>query len=365
MMRGSRRAIPRLVAPALALVLAAGGCSVIVSGDVPEFQCSPGSDTSACPTGMTCSASGSCVSREAGVDPMEASDEETPDDDAGDGGKDAETSTGPQEMGTKCRVDSECKSRLCGSSTILTSTITQTTGPICTTPCCTSGECAPSFVCFNGGTGGGYCVPANLAQRTPPAAGGKTGGVTCSQNTECRSGLCEKGDASTGRCFDTCCSDSQCSGTAICRIKSVSAPGPVHDLFVCATAEPGSTLASGAACFMNGQCLNDNCVGLPRRCKPTCSNTASCLTIAGFSGGHCLYGSSGSDYFKFCEMTTNLTDSVAGTACGDNSECQSDYCDGDLKKCANVCARDSDCTANEACRPAAANTPYLRCVAKP
>jgi hypothetical protein len=359
----------RLAAPALALVLAAGGCSLIVSGEVTDFQCSPGSDTSACPSGMACNASGLCVSGEASIDPIEAGDEEIPDEDAGDSGKDAETSTGPQELGTQCRVDAECKSRLCGSSTILTSTITQTTGPICTTPCCTSGECAPSFVCFNGGTGGGYCVPAKLAQRTPPASGGKTGGVNCAVSTECRSGLCDKPDGGQGRCLDTCCSAGECGGTSTCRLKGVSAPGPSHDVWVCAQPEPGAVKIAGEQCSVNGDCASDNCIGISgpsRICRPPCSNTASCKAVAGFTNGHCLYGSSPpSDYFKFCFSGTTAGDSPAGAACTDDSTCQSDYCDGDLKKCANVCARDSDCAASEACRPSAANTPYLRCVAKP
>ena len=62
---------------------------------------------------------------------------------------------------------------------------------------------------------------------------------------------------------------------------------------------------------------------------------------------------------------TTGSDSPAGAACTDDSTCQSDYCDGELKKCLNVCAKDSDCGTSESCRPSAANTPYLRCVPKP
>lgn len=360
------RGVSRLIAAAIALATAGIGCSLIVSGDVPDVQCAPGSSSSACPSGMTCSASGHCVTTEAGIDP-DAGDEDAPFEDVQEAGKDADAAS-IGDLGAKCRVDSECKSHLCGSSTILTTTITSSTGPICTVPCCTSSDCASGFVCFNGGTGGGYCVPAALASRTPPATGGKSGGTTCVNNSECRSGLCEKpSGGGSSRCLDTCCSAGQCGGTSTCRLKGVSAPGPSHDVWVCAVPEPGATKLPGEACSASTDCITDNCVGfgMSQVCRPPCSGTASCKTVSGFASGHCLYGSSGSDFFKFCFVGTITSRSPAGDPCTDDSTCQSDYCDGELKKCLNVCAKDSDCAANESCRPSAANTPYLRCVPKP
>lgn len=349
-----------------ALALAIAGCSLIVSGDVPDFTCVPGSAASVCPSGMTCSASGTCVSGEGGIDPVEASDEDVAVEDVRDAGKDADAPTGPFDIGAKCRVDGDCKSRLCGTSTILTPTITVSTGPICTTPCCTSVDCTAGNVCFNGGTGGSYCVPAALASRKPPAAGGKSGGSTCTVDGDCRSGFCQKLDAGSSRCFDTCCSASECGG-GTCRLKTVSAPGPTHDIWTCALPETGATKAPGDQCTGNTECASDTCIGFgaSQICRPPCSNSASCKLISGFSAGHCLYGASGSDFFKFCFSGTTGSDSPAGTACTDDSTCQSDYCDGELKKCLNVCAKDSDCASNESCRPSAANTPYLRCVPKP
>ncbi len=356
----------RLLASALALAAAAGGCSLLVGGEVGEFACT-GTSASACPPGLTCdTTSGRCVGDAGVVEPTEAGEEDAPvDEDVADAAREADA-TGPLDIGAKCRVDSECKSRLCGTSTILTTTITSTTGPICTTPCCTSVDCSAGNVCFNGGTGGGYCVPATLASRMPPATGGKSGGSTCTVNGDCRSGLCEKPDGGTARCFDTCCSVSECGG-GTCRVKTVSAPGPTHDVWVCALPEPGAIGAPGDPCTSGTDCASDTCIGVVagRICRPPCSNTASCKAVPGFAAGHCLYGSSGSDYFKFCFSGTTGSDSPAGAACTDDSTCQSDYCDGELKKCLNVCAKDSDCGPSESCRPSAANTPYLRCVPKP
>ena len=361
-----RRGAKRLVASAFALAIFGGGCSLIVSGDVPDFQC-VGTDPSACPSGMSCDgAKHVCVQRIVDGDApfVESGDEGSVGESGAEGGNDAaDGNGGPADLGQKCRVDNDCKSHMCGSSTTLTTAITSSTGPICTMPCCTSVDCPQSFVCFNGGTGGGYCVPAKLAQRTPPATGGKLGGLACAASSECRSGLCA---GTPMKCLDSCCTESDCGGTATCRLPSTLSADTPHVSWYCGAADPGANGAPGTTCIDNTECASDACIGTGTRlCRPPCSNTGSCKTVSGFSAGHCLYGSSGSDYFKFCVPTTMVSLSAAGVACGDNTNCQSGFCDPELQKCANVCARDADCLATEACRPSATNTPYLRCVPKP
>ena len=360
-----RCGVARLVVSAFVLTLAGAGCSILVSDAVPDFQCAP--TTSACPAGLVCDTSTRrCISSDAApledggdpdvIDPTDARDAP------------AEIDAGPRDLGSQCRLDIECKSKLCGAGTILTTAITvgagSGPGPICTTPCCTSNECPSSFICFNGATGGGYCVPAGLAQRTPPNSGGKNPGLSCSANTECRSGLCAGTPKS---CVDTCCVASDCSGATTCRLKSIANPPPAHEVFTCALSEPGATKVPGDLCSDSSECGTDTCIGVAasRICRPPCSNTASCKAVPGFTGGHCVYGSSGNDYFKFCFPGTTGSDLPAGAPCIDPSVCQSDYCDAELKKCANVCAKDGDCAPTEACRPSAVTTPYLRCVPKP
>jgi hypothetical protein len=356
--------LARALVSGCTLVIVAG-CGLFV-GDAPVLQC-VGTDPSTCPSGTACDpVTHFCIrTQEASVPVVEAGDEKMIVVEAStDAPKEAEAG-GPADLGAKCRVDNDCKSHLCASSTILTPTIAPTSsGPICTMPCCISTECPASFVCFNGGTGGGYCVSATVAERTPPAIGGKLGGSACTGNTDCRSGLCT---GSPLKCLDTCCMESDCNGTSTCRIATVSAPGPTHDIWVCAPADPGATGLPGDACTDSTECASDACIGISsgRICHPSCSNTASCTGVLGFSSGHCAYGTSGTDHFKFCLPTTNLARSAAGVACSDDSLCQSDYCDPELAKCANVCARDSDCGASEACRPSATGTPFLRCVPKP
>jgi hypothetical protein len=371
------RSAARLLVSALVLALTGGGCSLLISDDIPDFHCS--ADTpSACPSGLRCDTSISrCVSADGSMPIEDAGDEETPV--IGDGGREADA--GPLDLGSPCRLDGECKSKLCGTSTILTTDITSTTGPICTSPCCTSAECPSTFVCFSGGTSGNYCVPATLAKpkRQPPATGGKGAGVSCTADTECRSGLC-----AGMSCLDTCCVRTDCSEPTTCRLKSVPPTPPNHETWVCATPEPDAGKVPGDSCDRDEECVTNACIrwGTSQICRPPCSNTASCRTLPGgrFRSGHCLYGSSGSDLFKFCSITTADAGGVVinpegaeggantpggpGDPCTDDTECLSEYCDAEYKQCAEVCGKDSDC-AGGACRPSAANTPYLRCVGKP
>lgn len=358
----SRRGARRLIAFAFAFAFAgASGCSLLVSSDVAEFQCVDA--TSACPSGLRCdAASRRCVSADSGGPLPTDGSSEGPTTDAQEAGKDAPSS--PFDLGSQCRLDLECKSGLCASSTILTTTITQSTGPICTSPCCTSAECPSTFVCFNGGTSGGYCIPSTLAQRTLPGAGSKGGGLSCTTNAECRSGLCT---GSPKACLDTCCVATDCGGSTTCRLNVTSAPGPAHDVWVCAAPRATGVRLPGDSCTDSVQCVSDSCIGFSagQICRPPCSNSASCKSVAGFTNGHCSYGSSGNDFFKFCYATTTGSRSNAGVACTDDTSCKSDYCDPELKACANVCGKDADCLPNETCRPSGVNTPYLRCVLRP
>jgi hypothetical protein len=350
-----------LVGLALAAAVAFG-CSVIVPAELPDFACS-GSSASACPSGMVCdTAQGKCVV-EAGV-----IDEDAGDTDAGDG-PDAtvDADGGPAAVGSPCRVDGDCASLLCGTSTILTTTITSGSGPVCTKTCCTSADCPSGTVCFSGGTGGNYCVAAAKALRTPPATGGKSPGATCSGSPECRSGLCQ-----LGRCLDTCCLVGACSAGTTCRVSTITSPTPAHDSWVCAPPPPGADAGDGQKCVSQSDCKNDNCIGSgllppdagtpePRACRPSCCNKQDCVTQLG-AGSHCAYSTSGTDQIKFCFFTTKTSGLTKNQPCGTNTECQSDYCDAELQKCLEVCCADSDCAANEVCRPSGVSTPFLRCV---
>ena len=369
MRKGAKR-----VLSAMAFMLAGVGCSVIVGNDVPDFGCSvdaPG----VCPTGLHCDVSAKkCVATD-GSTPID----EPADDDAGDGppgktetGVDADAETGPYALGAACRLDTDCKSKLCGSSTVLTTAIAPTaTGPICTSPCCSSADCPSSFVCFNGGTGGSYCVPARTSGRSPGTTGlGKPAGTTCTTATDCRSGFCGTANGETGYsvCIDTCCADTECATGTVCRLGPISAPAPAHTVWICAPMRSTAFLGPGGNCSGgSSECTTNACSGAGGAavCRPPCSSSESCSSIAGFSGGICIHGTIGTESEAFCLKSTSSGPDPVGTACASGSTCESGYCDQETTQCKNVCARDGDCLASESCRPSAVGTPFLRCVAKP
>lgn len=343
----------RLLA-SIAVLLA--GCSLIVPGEVPSYRCS-GEDPSACPTGLVCdSVALVCVSPSSIVD---GGDEQAvPVEDAGpDVVGEEDAPSGPSPVGGSCVDDSNCASGLlCGTSTILTTAIVPTNAQsVCTRPCCRSADCAAGFVCFPGGTGGNYCVAAGKAGRTPPTTGGKSGGQSCADHDECRSGLC-----TASRCVDTCCEPSQCASGTTCRIATVNA----HVTWACGVPNGGAALDLNGTCLGdNARCKNDNCVqpfSATHRCTPPCCSASDCSAL-GFAGNVCAYGQAGTDQLKWC-YEANAGGKAAGSSCSASADCASRYCDAELKQCANTCCADADCAGSEVCRPTLSGTPFLRCV---
>lgn len=336
------------------------GCSLIVDGDVPAFRCT-GTDPSACPSGTACDTTLlRCVAIGTLPDATDEDADTTEEAGTEDVKTDKDAPSGPAALGETCTLDGECKSGLCGSSTILTTAIVPANSkPVCTQTCCTSADCPTDFVCFSGGTGGNYCVAAAKATRTPPPTGGKSGGAACGTSSDCRSGLC-----SNNKCLDTCCTPGNCASGTECRVKTVTVPAPGHDIWVCQPAESGATKNAGTNCNANGECKTDVCIGIgTRQCRPPCCSRAACVG-QGFPDGQCAYGQSGNDYFKFCFLTTSTSAALKGAKCVDDVDCQSHYCDPELRKCAEVCCNDNDCLSSEQCLPSPTGTPFLRCVAK-
>lgn len=343
-----RLAIPTFVAAAWVVA-----CSLIVPSELPDVKCAS-ADPSACPSGMTCDlAAGKCI---AATEVPDGSDEDTGVEPT-DAGPDGDGAVGLANLGASCVVDGDCKSGLCGTSTILTtSIISGSSKPICTSTCCTSADCPSSFVCFSGGTGGSYCVPAVKAGRIPPATGGKAAGSSCGGSGECRSGLC------TGnKCVDTCCVAADCASGTTCRVTEITTPAPSHFVWACAPPNSGGLDSSpDAGCTLQSQCKNDNCVGFPKRCTPSCCTATSC-TQQGFSASVCAYGNTGNDQLKFC-TPPGSGGAQLGTTCGDDLDCQSRYCDPEIRKCMQVCCTDKDCPSRSSCKPSKSGTPFLRCV---
>ncbi|MBX3229996.1 MAG: hypothetical protein KIT84_25820 [Labilithrix sp.] len=354
-MTRSRR-LRRAFALSTALVSGLFGCQLIVSSAAPDFRCEPGFP-GACPEGQTCEPTARvCV---ASVTTEGGPSDVAPDRDTGGDGPagDDDDAGGRAQLGEPCDNQRPCASTLlCGTSNLLTTAIlASTTDAICTKTCCTSTDCGDGFVCFGAGTGGSYCVSAARAKREGLGTG--AAGAECAAPSECRSGLCVD-----DHCLDTCCTAEHCTGETLCRVKSLAAPPPARENWVCALPEPGASLEAGTVCSgSTTRCMNDNCSGFPQKCRPTCCNSEQCAALHP-SFTTCAYGefTTTGSHTKWCFDSSGTR--PLGEACNGNGDCASRFCDPDQKKCAAVCCQDTDCTRGEVCRPAASGTPFLRCV---
>ncbi len=255
-------------------------------------------------------------------------------------------------IGSPCTADSECTSPLfCADSTIVGTTVLPQVGKgMCTMPCCASSDCPSSpssFVCYDSGTGGRYCVDPTTLGRT--TTGGEKGGTTETSATRCRSGILAN---DSQHCGDTCCSDSDCAAGTACAFDTVDN----HDGLYC-TAKTGSG-GQWADCSENGnsQCHDETCVGytFEDRCISECCGTASCGTVDGLPA-RCYYEeTTNNDYIPLCSET-QVGSGTLGATCASNNDCESGVCYTDTntssKYCTDACCIDSDCGTGWICRP--------------
>lgn len=352
------------------LLVAAFGCQIIVGSDPPPFSCEEGK-AGACPSGQFCSG-GVCVSGTAtdtAVDPDVAVPPDAPTDlDGGADVRDASDGNTSGQLGSRCSVNKDCTSGLCGTDSIMSVPAFEANGgSVCTKICCTSNDCDRGFVCLNTGTGGSYCVSAAkvLPERELPATGGKAGGVTCTTNVECRSGLCgDVADGGVKRCVDNCCSQGDCATDSVCALTSI---GGKYLGFVC-TDERGTLRNPGTACTTDSQCKSNLCYD-GTQCVQHCAASKDCPATQA-----CVWlPRSTTDTRPVNVCNGEGTRADAGTTCATYEDCKSTQCEpridgqpdaGPGNVCRDLCNRDSDCPAPLRCLPAAP-TPgprVLRCV---
>ncbi len=389
--RSLLRLLPVVLPLMLVLAASSTGCEAIVGSTVPAFTCSD-SDPSSCPSGKVCAIStGQCIlaSKSCLVNPcasglscdpatlqcvsgvVEAGAGDATIFDSG-GGKDTgpvgDAEVPPYAVGHNCQKPSDCTSTLCADSAILGQDYFNLVGAVCTIPCCTSEQCGAGLVCIGPGTGGKYCAPAAALKRT---LGAKPGGSTCAVASECRSGKCI-GDMSGMNkvCADSCCLDTQCTGSAKCRPVDVEGfmPNP-HKSYAC------SVLVGGSINVCNGAIV-DSCVS--GVCASNSCQSPCCSLSTAVAAGHVLCDAqalSNGDTFDFGNGGT-VGGSDFGTSCSLGTKCKSGYCDkadgAGMGICSDICCTDDDCLPRRAsadgglvtwvCRPRTGMTHLLRCV---
>ena len=196
---------------------------------------------------------------------------------------------------------------------------------VCVFTVVTTQECAcvTDADCFNKG---GACA---LVQMSPTAVatycvnsqGPKLGGVECTTNEECHSGLCMGLSSGEDYCFQGCVSDTECTMGMMC--SSV--------IYGQGTADENEIPACLPA---PSQCTGDSSCPLGEICRPT---------------GDPDYPST---IITVCAPPGNGT-KTAGQLCSTDEDCQSDICFGiigqDQSVCWSACVADNDCTPGLKC----------------
>lgn len=250
-------------------------------------------------------------------------------------------------IGMPCRADVECDSPyFCADPSVVGADVVPTQGEgMCTQDCCTSANCPTGFVCYEPGSGGRYCVDPTKVGRTANL-GSEQPGANESEPSRCRSGL-----VANGKCADTCCIDSDCTGNTSCAYGTESG----HDGFYCVggTGSGGDgafcwqqsdcrdLLCSQLSCYI-GCCGSKVCAGNQEACIPATYATSDLI-------GVCLQGQLGSG--------------ALGATCQTSTDCATNFCFDDISKgqryCSDACCTDADCGAGWLCRP----TPtFPRCI---
>jgi len=392
-LRPSRRAgsIGGAVLAALLVVIVAGsgGCGILISGDVPAFECvsgpavCPGDEIcdpsshqcvapcsrTGCSSGLVCDPDANvCVVADSGSDESTSPEAEAGSD--GDASMVSEEAAPPQEtsmVDSGCRAllcpcsgNASCDSGVCANSADMPKTFNNGNS-FCTQPCCSSSDCGDGTVCLAAGsatgtsmnsTVGNYCVDPALLSRVT-TLGTAIGGAACQTGRDCRSGLC----GSNGFCADTCCSTGQssteCSGS-LCRFGTFPGASSFDNGYTSWCGSGGSS-PNGATCTRPSDCQSELCTsggGNFSTCNDACLNTPDC----GGQGMSCTYVSvtssgSGATTEVVAACVTGAGTKAEGSTCTSDGECESQFCDAS-GVCTDVCFTDAGCTKSGwHCRP--------------
>jgi hypothetical protein len=257
--------------------------------------------------------------------------------------------------GEACSTDAECRSESCVPAAALG--VTGGPSQICASACCGDSDCGDADLCWTPGTGARGCVPAALLGRMRGDAGaGASCGLStecqsgvcasnqclsgcandlqcpgqactvfgpfdrtdrtgmymlacgdapgsgrtwdfCSDNTECRSGIC-LGSIFGGTCMDACASSADCESflgeETYCGYVRIDAGGRNDYMQSCVNKTRSGAGRTGAACTGGDQCFDNTCIA--GRCGDTCCSTALCP-----AGTQCEPTAAGSRWEMHCQ----------------------------------------------------------------
>lgn len=221
-------------------------------------------------------------------------------------------------------------------------------GRRCVESCGSSTDCPVGFTCHVH-EGARMCVNATLFAGSPTFT--EPAGAQCTEDGQCRSGLCD--DSS---CLERCTVDGDCP-TGSCRWYETG-----QFVFDQACNGPGPGAPVGSTCDFTSDCQTGVCLAggstSIRRCLRLCDTTSDCANgsvCSPIDYSECTNGS-----FDDCNrwriqgvracVEDNHGNGAFGTSCSDAFDCRSMLCNPSINECTDTCATDADCPSNYRCK---------------
>jgi putative metal-binding protein len=358
---------------ALAALLAAIGCEVIVPSDVSTPTCTmtpysdPGNGT--CPAGMFCEGAGckACEPKDVCDGFDNDCDGIIDDGPASDADSDGYTYCGKENETTGAITDVDCNDHdpkiypgaqeVCNGKDDNCDGIIDNPNLVCppdetcvpqTGRCISNASACVSCAVSN--TAGccqspNVCDPGTQACVTP---GAKDAGTSCTGDLACATGICsDSAELGTGapagaiaECTQPCCTSADCDPASICW-----GAGTGGNYCVSAAAASRSAIGTGlpgASCSGAGDCRSGVCSA--NRCEDTCCTNASCT-----GGTSCTVTTLAGNTTLACAVAGKTQ---ANQTCNTGSDCASGYCQsycGDtsclevISVCASPCCSSTQC----------------------
>jgi hypothetical protein len=198
-------------------------------------------------------------------------------------------------------------------------------------------------------------------------------GAVCGSDDECRSGNCDRlciGPGCSDRyCIDYCThddpgADGSCEPGTVCEIVQVTL-ATSRAMYAQCRLDDNGTGGTGASCSGGTSCRwgPESCVSgicaepcaLDAQCPmgTHCSVQGNSLTAGTYGAGSPSYvtGMTAVETVPVCLSDTGsgLHNRQAGAACTQNGDCESQFCDTNLRVCIALCTSDGSCPTGTGC----------------
>ncbi len=257
--------------------------------------------------------------------------------------------------GETCGADVQCASGRCWPAGVFAVTGSPLPGAVCSRACCTDVDCPSGEACLDLGTGARGCIPFNAFGRpTPSALGDAT--FSCTDNNQCRSGVCLATDR---YCMQRCATNGDCPGGTQCARHTFDRPlgsGTLQGVtqMIC---RPSAGLGAGdldAPCSDGSTCASNLCLESSMICTRGCRTSAGeCMGSGDYCGVVRVPSPAVATRYDGVQVCVHRdgggVGGTTGTSCSMDNECVSNQCV--RNRCADTCCTDPDCGSGFHCAP--------------